>query len=84
MRKMGISLFSGHRKRWYFVQLSLDSQIGVNMLLLRFEKVLIKTVLRKLFLYREIISKMTVKVRRRGDGASDQGVGGRGETERQF
>lgn len=84
MRKMGISLFSWHRKRWYFVQLSLDSQIGVNMLLLRFEKVFIKTVLRKIFLYREIISKMTVKVRGRGDGASDQGVGGRGETERQF
>ena len=37
------------------------------MLLLRFEKVLIKTVLNKIFLHREIISKTTAKVRGRGD-----------------
>lgn len=40
------------KKKWYFVQLSLDSQIEDNILLLRFEKLLILK--RKIFLYREI------------------------------
>jgi len=63
MRKMGTSVL-----RWYeeeMVQLTLDSQIEVNILLLRFEKLLVLK--RKIFLYREIILKTTMKACLRTD-----------------
>ena len=53
------------KKKWYFVQLSLDSQIEDNILLLRFEKHLILK--GKIFLYREIILKTTTKACLRTD-----------------